>query len=189
MLIYIEEAIIFFSILGSIGMIFRTRYVYRKLITRRKGAFSAVNLQYDYCWEVRDRSLKSCIGYATLLVGALNYGFSMVFIDQYIAYSQAVEDNNLDSTECEVASAFGIVSYCSLFQVTLGSITCLIYVLSFCVKTCHALGFICPMFTTMIKKNYNGIPREFELYESEFDFGCDASSLQIFSSPDTSVKK
>ena len=128
--------------------------------------------QFDYCWEVRNRSLKSCIGYATLVTGAINYGFSMVFIDQYIAYSQAVEDNNLESTQCEVASAFGIVTYCSLFQVTLGSITCLIFTLSFCLKFCHALGFICPMFTTMIKKNYNKIPREFNLYESEFDFEC-----------------
>ena len=73
-----------------------------------------------------------------------------------------VDDNNLDSLECEVASAFAIVSYCSLFQVTLGSITCLIYICSSCIKTCHSLGFICPLFTNVVKKKYWSIPREFD---------------------------
>ena len=35
-LIYIEEAIIFLSILTSIGMIFRSRNVYKRLITNKK---------------------------------------------------------------------------------------------------------------------------------------------------------
>ena len=159
-------------------MIFRTRHVYKQLITNKKGALSGVSSHFDYCWEVREHSLKSCIGYLTLIVGAINYGFSMVFIDKYMAYSQAVEDSNLESIKCEIASSFAIVSYCSLFQVTLGSITCLIYFCSFLVKACHSLGFVCPNFMTMMKKNIWKIPREFEqLYETEFDFECDESAI------------
>ena len=127
---------------------------------------------------MRERSLKSCIGYLALLIAVGNYCFSIFFISQYMGYSNGLEDNNLDTIECEIASAFGIVSYCSLFQVPLGSITCLIYVCSSCVKTCHSLGFICPITTTMIKKNYWKIPREFDHYaEEEFDFECDDATI------------
>ena len=110
----------------------------------------------------------------------INYGFSMIFIDQYMAYSQAVEDNNLDLEKCEIASSFGIVSYCSLFQVTLGSITCLTYFCSFIVKACHSAGFICPIFVTMMKKSIWKIPKNFEqLYQAEFDFDCDEEESSI----------
>ena len=80
-LIYIEEAIILLSILTSLGMVLRTRFVYKQLITRKNGAFDAVSSHFDYCWEVRERSLKSCIGYLTLIIGMGNYVFSMVFIN------------------------------------------------------------------------------------------------------------
>ena len=85
-LIYIEEGIILLSIFTSIGMIFQTKSLLKKLITEKKdadgkGSLDTVTQNFDYCWEVRDRSLKSCIGYTTLIIGAINYGFSIVFIN------------------------------------------------------------------------------------------------------------
>ena len=88
-----------------------------------------------------------------------------------MAYSRVLEDNNLDSEACEIASSFGIVSYCSLFQVSLGSITCLIFFCSFLVKACHSAGFLCPIIVTLMKKKIWKIPTEFDqAYENEFDF-------------------
>ena len=83
----------------------------------------------------------------------------------------------MDSLKCEIASAWAILSYCTLFQATLGTFCCLIYISSFLVKVCHALGFICPMFTTMIKKKCLRLPRRFNHYEGEFDFECDESQI------------
>ena len=80
-LLYIEECIILLSILTSLGMIFQTRKVTQRLITKQKGGLNIVTPHYDYSWEVRDRSLKSCIGYFTLTIGAINYAFSMYLID------------------------------------------------------------------------------------------------------------
>ena len=67
-------------------MIFQTKSLLKKLITEKKdadgkGSLDTVTQNFDYCWEVRDRSLKSRIGYSTLIIGAINYGFSIVFIN------------------------------------------------------------------------------------------------------------
>ena len=79
-----------------------------------------------------------------------------------MAYSWVLEDNDLDSEACEIAASFGIVNYCSLFQVSLGSITCLIYFFSFLVKACHSAGFLCPIIVTMMKKKIFKISTEFD---------------------------
>ena len=148
---------------------------------------NAVTKHYDYCWEVRERSLKSCVGYFTLLTGVVNYAFSIAFIAKYVDYSDAVEQNKLDTIKCEIVSSFAIVSYCSLFQVTLGSITCLIYISSFCVKACHSSLFLCPVLTTGVKKRIKGIPREFDFYgnandgQGEFDFDCSDEEIEVAS--------
>ena len=94
-----------------------------------------------------------------------------------------LQDNNLDAEACEIAASFGIVSYCSLFQVSLGSITCLIFFCSFLVKACHSAGFLCPISVTLMKKKIFKISTEFDsAYENEFDFECgddDESVIQL----------
>ena len=78
--VYIEEGIMLLSILSSLGMMFQTKVIFKRLITRKKDALNIVTKHFDYNWEVRERSLKSCIGYLTLAIGAINYIFSMLFI-------------------------------------------------------------------------------------------------------------
>lgn len=156
-------------------MIFTTRSVFKRLVLGQKGGITinSVAPEYDYNWQVRDRSLRSCIGYVTLLGGFANYGCSIAYIYAYWAYTQAVEANNLDSITCEITSSWAILSYCTLFQALLGSLCCLIFISSCCYKSCHALGFICPVFTTRIKKTFKGLPRRYTHYINEFDFECD----------------
>ena len=76
-----------------------------------------------------------------------------------------------------------MVSYCSLFQVFLGSMVCLLYIFSALLKTCHAIGFACPGITTRFKKFYRKIPRTFSHYEMEFDFECDESQISVAMDP------
>ena len=71
--------------------------------------------EYDYVWRVRDISLRSCIGYLTLIVGMTNYVCSCGYIYLYMAYTGAVAENNLDSIQCEIASAWAMLGYCTLF--------------------------------------------------------------------------
>ena len=104
------------------------------------------------------------MGYLTLAIGMINYAFSIYFIVQYMGYSQTVEDNNFDIDECEVNSAFVILSYCSLFQVTLGTIACLTFITSFLLKGCHAISFAFPITAAKFKKTWHGIPRDFAHY-------------------------
>ena len=70
---------------------------------------------YDYVWQVREYSVKSCVGYLTLAIGMINYITSCFFIRMYVRYGEAVKNNNLDSLQCEIASAWVLLSYCSLF--------------------------------------------------------------------------
>ena len=114
-LIYIEEVIIFIAILASIGTIFRTKMVYNRLMKNQKNAMKSVSHHNDYLWQVRQHSLKSCVGYIALITGMLNYASSMFLISRYWSYNQTLEANGLNVETCEVASSWVIVSYCSLF--------------------------------------------------------------------------
>ena len=144
---------------------------------------------FDYVWEVREKSVKSCIGYVSLFLGMLNYATSMYFISQYVDYNNTVEDLDLDEAACELESAWVMVSYCSLFQVLLGSMTCLAYIMSCFLKTCYAAFFACPGFTTNCKKKYWKIPTTFNHYESEFDFECDESQITIAQDPPDIIER
>ena len=181
--IFIEEGILCLSILTSLGMIVKTRSIFNQLIMRQKGALCLVAPEFDYNWQVRDLSLKSCIGYLTLVVSMSNFACSIGYIYLYFHYTDLVAENNLDSNQCEFASAWAILSYCILFQATLGTLCCLIYILSGCLKTCHAIGFICPIITTRIKKCCLKIPRDFGHYQNEFNFECDESFIVIAQDP------
>ena len=179
-MIYVMEAILFLSIVTTLGMIMRTRNMYNGQNKLNKGIATTmqnVSPHHDYLWKTRELSLKSWIGYPTLLVGMTNYVCSMVYIREYVKYNSSVEDNELDAIKCEIAGSWVIVSYCSLFQVMLGSLTVLLFVLSFLLKACHAIGFAFPMITTRFKKSWWGIPRDFGHYANEFDFRCDESEL------------
>ena len=50
-------------------------------------------------------------------------------------------------------------------------------------KVCHAVGFICPLITTAIKKNLLRIPTSFGHYDGEFDFECDDNHVEIAQDP------
>lgn len=114
---YVEEVIILLSILSSISMILKTKQVFNNLVPRYKESVTRVSSKryFDYLRDVRNSSVKSRVGYAALSIGILNYVSSIVFVSQYMKYSTIVEDNDFDSEECEVASAFVILTYCSLF--------------------------------------------------------------------------
>ena len=170
---YIEECILISSILCCFGMIIRSRNVYAWSKTRAKKTHAAeykLTNHYDYLWEIREKGIKSCIGYTTLITGMINYFISMVLCSQYVKYRKLVEENDLDALNCEVFGSWVIVSYCTLFQISLGSLACTCFISSFCLKACHALGFICPLITKTIKKGYWGLPQTFEHYEGEFNF-------------------
>lgn len=104
-------------------MIIRTRGVYKRLVEskRRKKESSATNVldaiteYFDYCWEVRERSLKSCIGYAALIVGAVNYVISIAFIAMFVEYGEVAEGHELDKVECEIVGSTAIYTYCAIF--------------------------------------------------------------------------
>ena len=169
--IYIEEGILCLSILTSLGMILKTKRVFSRIIMQPSAKMSAAP-EYDYVWRVRDLSLRSCIGYLSLILSMTNYICSCGYIYLYMAYSGAVADNNLDSIQCEIASAWAMLGYCTLFQATLGTLCCLIFISSCCLKSLHALGFICPLTTTWIKKRLLSLPHRYEHYRDEFDFEC-----------------
>jgi len=90
--IYVEEALLCLQILTSLGMIIKTKSVIKRLILRQKGSinFYSAAPEFDYSWQVRDLSLKSCIGYLTLLTGMINFACSIVYIYFYWAYTEAV---------------------------------------------------------------------------------------------------
>ena len=115
-------------------------------------------------------ALRSCVGYSALLVGMLNFAWSIYFVYRYMNFVYLVEDNDFDTQTCEIESAWVIVSYCSLFQIPLGSLVCLIYTLSCLIKACHGMFFACPGLTTAIKKKWWRIPSSLEHYNGEFDF-------------------
>ena len=117
----------------SLGMILRTRNIFNRLITKQPvnirptkskyptfeqtqpSQMPARTSTYDYVWEIRELSVKSPIGYSALLVGISNYVCSMIYISHYMDYSKLVESYGFNSEECEISSAFVIVSYCCLF--------------------------------------------------------------------------
>jgi hypothetical protein len=138
--VYVMEAIIFLAILASMGLILRTRNIFNRLITKqpikivspkskypiygkekptrqqaRAAKVAGSIATYDYIWEIRELSVKSPIGYLGLITGITNYVCSMIFISHYMDYSKLVESYGFDSEECEVSSAFVILSYCCLF--------------------------------------------------------------------------
>ena len=96
-------------------MVLKTRIIFNRLIVKAKGAICRSAPGFDYIWRVRDQSLRSCIGYLTLVGGMANYACSSAYIYLYMAYTGAVAKNNLNSTQCEIASAWAIMSYCTLF--------------------------------------------------------------------------
>ena len=110
------------------------------------------------------RSLKSCIGYMTILVGFANYVSSIVYIYWYMKYSKSLDRYNLDDEACEIESSWIVLTYCSLFQIPLGSLCCLIYTLGCMIKVGWALTFLCPGCVTKLKKKRRGIPLSFEHY-------------------------
>ena len=100
----------------------------------------------------------------------LNYAGSCAVSWYYMKYDNLLESNKLDTTVCEVAGAWVIVSYCLLFQITLGTLTCFMYVTSALLKGIHAAGFACPGPTTCLKKCFLRIPRDFDHYSQELVF-------------------
>jgi hypothetical protein len=113
------------------------------------------------------------MGHITLFIAICNYVFSINFVRQYVIYNVMVEQNNLDAVKCEVPSASFFVGFCSLFQIPLGSLICILYISSFMVKFIYACFFLCPLITTKFKKIYWRIPRDFAQYSNSFDFNCD----------------
>ena len=107
---------------------------------------------HDYLWAVKQHTLKSYIGYFTLLLALANYVCSIFLIKQYMEYMKTVANHSLDALACEVPAAWIIVSYSSLFEVTMGSILLVICVLGLLIKGCHALCIICPTTTQRVKK-------------------------------------
>jgi len=134
---------------------------------------------WDYTYWVREHGVRSCLGHVTLVIAISNYVFSINFVRQYVLFSVMVENNNLDSVDCEVPSALFIVTYCSLFQIPLGSLVCIIYIFSFLIKFIYACFFLCPLITTKFKKIYWRIPRDFTHYSNTFDFTCDDEKCPI----------
>ena len=169
-MLYIEEVVLLATILVCFGMILKTRIVYRKLVKKRKDAIPFVSPRFDYLWEVRESSLKSCIGYLTLAIGFLNYLSSWTYIYRYVQYTESLEANNLEERNCPIASSWVILSYCSLFQVPLGSLCCMIYTLSCCIKVGNALTFSCPVVMMKLKRKVRGIPQSLDIYADELKF-------------------
>lgn len=89
--------------------------VYKRLMKNQKDTIKSVARRHDYLWQVRQHSLKSCVGYISLLTGMVNYASSINLIGRYWSYNQTLEANGLNVETCEVASSWVIVSYCSLF--------------------------------------------------------------------------
>ena len=89
--IYVEEILLCLSILTSLGMIIRTRYVFNKLVLKQKDAMTIVAPEFDYNWNVRISSLQSWIGYLTLTVGAANFLCSGSYVYLYFLYSDTVK--------------------------------------------------------------------------------------------------
>ena len=88
-------------------MIILSKNVFNRMIAKKKGKLILSKEEmsrsadcFDYIKEVREKSVKSCIGYITLAVGMLNYTTSMFFISEYIDYNNTVDGLNLDQTEC-----------------------------------------------------------------------------------------
>jgi len=119
------------------------------------------------------------MGHVTLVIAIANYVFSVNFVRQYVLYSVMVDSNDLDPMKCEVPCTSMFVIYSSLFQIPLGSLVCIIYILSFLVKFIYACFFLCPLITTKFKKTYFRIPRDFSHYSNTFDFTCDDEKCQI----------
>ena len=133
--------------------------------------------EFDYNWTVRISSLRSWIGYLTLAVGAANFMCSIGYVYIYFLYKDVVVKNGQSEVSCEMAAQWTIFCYCAFIQAAPGTLCCVIYILCSALKTCHAVGFICPLITTKIKKNCLRIPTNFGHYQDEFDFECDESQI------------
>lgn len=146
------------SLLASLGMVFRSRNVYNRFVTRSKFSITSAGKRYDYLWRTRDQILKSWIGYVTLFVGMLNFLTSINYMREYAIYSKLLQENNFDETGCEVAGSWIVLSYCFFFQVALGSICVLMCTAALLAKGLPAIGIACPYYTSLCRKCIRGIP-------------------------------
>ena len=188
--VHLMQAMIVLTFFTSLGMIVQTKYVFRKLTKKQEGSVMTGESNYcDYLWVVREHSLRSVVGYTALVIGILNYLCSIAFIREYVIFTDLMQTHGLDLRNCEVESAWVITSYCCLFQVPLGSLCCLIFHASCCVKFWHAFVFtFCPLCLTRFKKTYNKIPRQFGHYSGEFSFECEENIDPIIEAIDLESK-
>ena len=166
LILYFEEAVILLTIIACIGMIIRTKQMYSRIIISRKAfkRFTDTTYTFDYLRSVREGSLLTVIGITTLLISLANYVASAIYIYNYVSYIEALERNHIQKTDCEVASAWVILTYCSLFEVLPGTLCFLIICISCHCKVCYAAWFLCPVCHTSIKKRLKGYPQQFDHY-------------------------
>ena len=100
-LVYASEGILSFSVIASIAMLIRTKKIYSRNTNPDKSQILSVSAsvtpQWDYLWQVREAALRSCVGYSALLVGMLNFAWSIYFVYRYMKFVYLVEDNDFDS--------------------------------------------------------------------------------------------
>ena len=95
--IYVEEGILFLSILSSLAMMLHTKNNFdkypkaiRKVQSKSKILFEETAWA-DYTFWVRNNTILSGLSYLTVVIALSNYIFSIIFVRQYLLYNTTLE--------------------------------------------------------------------------------------------------